>query len=1226
MPYLHMDLLGGFRAILDGTLLITFESNKVRALLTYLATESNRSHPRESLAALLWPDWPDRAAMSNLRYALSDLRKVIGDREAEPPFLFISREAIQFNPESDHALDVAEFSRLASAQEIEALQKAVSFYQGDFLDGFSVSEAAPFEDWTRLKSEQLRRCYLEALHRLGALLEIGGELEHALAYAHRLVDAEPLDESAQRRLMRLLALSGRRAEALVQYEACREVLTKELGAEPSGETARLHAQIQTGQLEAEVSAFRLTTPQKLPAILETYNESTPPVFVAREQELWQLNRLLEDVLDNKGRLSFVTGGAGRGKTALLHEFARQASEAHPDLLLAAGSCNPYSGVSDPYLPLRSVLRILMGNIELAGSTDMISRDQAFRLWQGLPCSLQALIEHGFYLIDTFLPGYELLRLAEARGVPTFELLQMVEQAASRSSKMVQEHLFEQYCAVLRALSREHPLLILLDDLQWADSASAGLLYHLGKRLEGSRILLLCAYRPEEIALGREGERHPLEKALAEFKRLYGDAWLDLAISDERGGRRFVDVFLDSEPNRLGESFRQQLFQHTEGHALFTTELLRAMQERGDLVKDQDRCWVEGAFLDWQSLPTRVEAVIAERIGWLEQGQREMLSIASVEGQDFTVQVIARVQQVNERQLLHALSEEMEKRHLLVREQGELHIMEQTLWRYRFAHTLYQQYLYNHLGGHERRLLHRSVAKVLEELYVEHANDIAPQLAYHWQQAKDTGKAMHYTLLAGLGALEAFANSVAEGYFRQVLEMEPTNEQRATALSGLGDALRREAKREEAAKVLRQGIDLYRHLGDLDGMARLYHHLSVMLFQENHLAAWNVCQEGLSRVGRAPDSPGLAYLLAETGRTALFLHNTAAEDFCRRAIEMAKRLGVVEVQAEATITLAMIIDLVYGLYKETIQMLEQIVPFCEMYGLKTSFARAHMNLGVWLNKNYLDAYSAYQHYLQAAKIFRQIGDVDAMFLSLDNVMDGYRNLGNLTTVESMAAEFLKQSNAPKERIAQFFEKKSGELLFFRGEWEQSREHHRAWVETYRTWHIFQAIAECNYFLAWDNIELHCLTGSGDLSEAEAALLENLEMREWIPASQTILVKVYSLQGRFAEAHALLFQLFGASPKFQLEAKANHALGERRWNRAAPATQSLINYLQSIGRRWEWARALIDLGDIYSQRNKPGDLERASDAYQQSLEMFSEMEAAGYIQVLHQRLEALRRKQD
>ncbi|HSF80661.1 MAG TPA: winged helix-turn-helix domain-containing protein, partial [Anaerolineales bacterium] len=113
MAHLEMEFLGLFRASLGENPLTEFESSKVRALLAYLAVEAQRPHSRERLAALLWPDWPESAARSNLRYALADLRKVIGDRTAKPPFLHISREAIQFNTGSEHWLDVTEFSSLS---------------------------------------------------------------------------------------------------------------------------------------------------------------------------------------------------------------------------------------------------------------------------------------------------------------------------------------------------------------------------------------------------------------------------------------------------------------------------------------------------------------------------------------------------------------------------------------------------------------------------------------------------------------------------------------------------------------------------------------------------------------------------------------------------------------------------------------------------------------------------------------------------------------------------------------------------------------------------------------------------------------------------------------------------------------------------------------------------------------------------------------------------------
>jgi len=116
-----------------------------------------------------------------------------------------------------------------------------------------------------------------------------------------------------------------------------------------------------------------------------------------------------------------------------------------------------------------------------------------------------------------------------------------------------------------------------------------------------------------VSLGRGGERHPLEPVLNELKRYLGDVWVDLAQTEKAEGRQFVDALLDSEPNRLGEGFRQALFRHTGGHPLFTIELLREMQERGDLIEDEGR-WVEGPTLNWGALPARVQGVIEERIG------------------------------------------------------------------------------------------------------------------------------------------------------------------------------------------------------------------------------------------------------------------------------------------------------------------------------------------------------------------------------------------------------------------------------------------------------------------------------------------------------------------------------------------------------------------------------------------------------------------------------------
>jgi DNA-binding SARP family transcriptional activator/tetratricopeptide (TPR) repeat protein len=1226
MSKLKLDFLGTFRAVLDSTPASGFESNKVRALLAYLVVEAQRPHSRETLAALLWPDWPDSAARSNLRYALADLRKTIRDQQADPPFLLISHDAIQFNLASDYCLDVAEIAALASntggEDEIERLGRALELYQGEFLEGFSVSDAAPFDDWARLKREQMHRAYQQGLHRLVEMLERSGELERALPYAWRQVEVEPLDEGAYRQVMHLLAHSGRGGEALAQYEVCRDILQKEFGAAPSAETTGLYEQIRSGELEALTPAINAGMVSQLPTF-RVEKGTERPVFVAREAELERLDALLQSVLVGSGRLAFITGEAGRGKTALMREFAHRACELTPDLLAVTGSCNPYSGVSDPYLPLRSALRMLMGNVELAQSSGMLTQAHLQRLWQAALQALQALLSYGSLLVDTFISGGELLTQVREMGIDQPVLQQFVEQAANRSSQLAQQHVFEQYCGVLRTLSRNHPLLIMLDDMQWSDAASAALLYDLVTRLEGGRILVLCAYRPEETMEESGGQRHPLEKALAELKRRFGDAWLDLAEGDASQGHGFVDAFVDSEPNRLDKEFRQQLFRHTQGHALFTIELLRAMQERGDLVRDADGFWLAGPELDMDSLPARVEAVIAERLGCLDEEQRQTLSIASAEGVDFSAQVVARVKRVEEHQLLHELSHELEKRHRLVSEQDELQSGQKSLSRYRFAHALYQQYLYRQLSRAERRLLHRATAQALEELYAGDEAEISPQLAYHWGQAKDADKTREYLILAGQTALAAYAITVGEGYFRQALELHPSDAQRVVLLGGLGEALRRSAEHAEAIQVLRQGVELCRRLDDLAGMADMYRRLSLVFWWVNIGDAWNNCQEGLVLLDGAPDSPELAGFLAEAGREAFFMYDAAeaaADELCRRAIAMAERVGDHKTQAEASITLAMCIENRGG-FEDSIRMLESVISFCEVHGLLESAARAHHNAGWGLVYCSIDVQAGFQHELRAAELSRSTGNSDMMFMCLHYVALAFVLLGNITSLESVLSEFLQASTTPEEQIRLFFENINHRLHYYRGEWTKALEYQRTSLLQLRNQKMLQDIAGMNKLLAMTYIELQRFADEGVLSEAEMVLVENLEFWNADIWAQVQLVAVYSLQNRFQEAHALLAEIDKAPDIFRLQAKTDLALAERCWDQAASAAQSLLKLMQSAGNRWYWARRLIDLGDIYSQREQPGDLERARATYQQSLDMFSEMEATGYIAVLHRRLQAL-----
>lgn len=256
MPQLRIFLLDSFQVTSGDERMLQFRSAKDRALLAYLAVEAGRPHSRDSLAALLWPETIDANARSNLRYTLSSLRRSIGDKDTDPPFLIVTPDAIQFNTASHAWVDVRELERgLAQGQLFDAgrAEAALAYFRGPFLAGFSLSGCPEFEDWLLLRREQINRQALEALGRLAGHYERRREYGRALAFARRQIEIEPWDEAAQRQAMRLLALSGQRAKALAQYETLRKVLREELNVEPEAETERLVEQIRQQTLRPDLS-------------------------------------------------------------------------------------------------------------------------------------------------------------------------------------------------------------------------------------------------------------------------------------------------------------------------------------------------------------------------------------------------------------------------------------------------------------------------------------------------------------------------------------------------------------------------------------------------------------------------------------------------------------------------------------------------------------------------------------------------------------------------------------------------------------------------------------------------------------------------------------------------------------------------------------------------------------------------------------------------------------
>ena len=737
-----------------------FRSWRTVALLGYLAIE-RRPMAREHLASLFWPDEAPGKGRSNLRRELYNLTKVL------PDCWQADSQTAEFFPSAETTVDIYMLLQLEAEGR---WQDAAELLGGEFLEGLNMGDILRFETWLLAERERWRaRSQAVLTHACNELIE-GGRHADALQYGRRILQNAPWNEEAHRKVMRLLVWTGQREAALMQFELCRKALAEELGIEPSRKTRDLHRQIQLRELEIPPTppAFMVESMAK--------RDSARPTFVARDRELAWLNGYLEAALAGQGQVVFITGGPGRGKTALMDAFARQALASYPDLLIARGNCDAYSGAGDAYSPFRDVMAMLTGDVEARWSAGTISSEHAQRLWKALPLVVQALQEHGPQLFNVLVPGAPLLTraaVAEPEGAPWLTQLQeRVQRLQGETADAEQARIYEQFTNVLRSVAEKQPLLLFLDDMQWVDAASVGFLFHAGRRLAdvSSRILIVCGYRPTEIVRDLRAGRHLLGKLLSEFKRTFGDVWLSLSWANETEGRRFVDNLIDSEPNRLAEGFRTALFQRTGGHPLFTVELLRAMREQGDLVGDSDGYLREGRQLDWQVLPARVEAVIEERIQRLEPELQEILTIASVEGEVFTAQVVAHVRDMGEGNLLRRLAQDLERRYRLVQEQEESQTGWGSIVHYRFGHALFQTYLYGRLGQAERRLLHRAVAASLEELFAGELDVMAVQLARHYDQAGDYANALRYFTLAADHAAGIYANDEAIGHYTRAISL------------------------------------------------------------------------------------------------------------------------------------------------------------------------------------------------------------------------------------------------------------------------------------------------------------------------------------------------------------------------------------------------------------------------------------------------------------------------
>ncbi|MEX0787483.1 MAG: AAA family ATPase [Anaerolineales bacterium] len=808
---LEIRVLGQCQIRLDGKP-VEIPSRPSQSLLAYLALHSGIAQRREKLAGMFWPEASDVRARNNLRYNLWQIRRALEAQGAEAAdHVLADKISVTLVAGEGIWVDAAEFSQpLPEDRNVDQLVQAASVYAGELLPGF-------YDEWVLLERDRLSAAYDQ---HMAVLLERLAEEDRWAAvfeWSERWISLGHGPEAAYRGLMRAHFALGDASGLSASYSRCREALLQHLGVEPSAQTVRLFRDLSqslappsvvTRPERSSLLTREAETASPWPRFLEEDSgEEETHKFAGRGLELRKLESMLTRALDGRGQVVSIMGEAGRGKTALVEEFTRRAEARWPNLLVVSGNCDLYTGAGDPYLPFREVLSNLSGDVEARWAAGSISQSRALRLWKASEGLAEVLAKEGPDLVGPFVPGHVVRgkkggseRAASPHGVSE------ARTATNGSDGPASPHrnrLFEEYTNVLRVLAERNPLLIVLEDVHWLDPSSADLLSHVLPGLVDRRALVVLTYRPEEIVSNPAGEEHPLAKVLVDLKQARGEFWIDLDQSEERAGRELVDAIVDLQPNTLEGEFRANLARVTGGHPLFVLELLQDLRERGDLTADASGSWTLAGRIDWKVTPARVEGVIEKRVGRLDRELREALIMASVQGEQFTAEAIARVQGVDERALVRRLTHELEGQHRLVREVAAERVGHRQLSQFRFRHILTQRYLYQRLGASERGYLHEAMGKALEDLYGGEVGLVAHRLARHFAEAGLDDKAALYLRRAGEQALQISAYQEAVGHLS-----------RARDLMQAAGKMKENAPRAALAELERLLGESYYGLGDL----------------------------------------------------------------------------------------------------------------------------------------------------------------------------------------------------------------------------------------------------------------------------------------------------------------------------------------------------------------------------------------------------------------------------
>jgi adenylate cyclase len=899
-------------------------------------------------------------------------------------------------------------------------------------------------------------------------------------------------------------------------------------------------------------------------------------LVDRTEEMNVLKEAVYRAVHGEGGLVFVHGEAGIGKTRLVRELGAYARSRGVQVLY--GRCPALfrmDGVP-PYILWKEVIKDYL---------EACTPEQLHRVI-------------GYYPAEV------------AKLVPEIsQTLRSIPQSFPISPEQEQNRLFEAVSQLITNISRETPLLVVLDDLQWTDPSSLLLLHYLARGVQRTPLLLLGAYRSSDI-----NDKHPLSPVLTELNR----ERLPQSISLKRMSLDDISEMIRQilEQDDVPTEFCKMVYEKTRGNPFFAEEVIKSLKEEEVIYREENKWKIKE--VSRIEFPETVKSVLKTRFARLDEECQSVLTFASFVGNDFTLEAMCALTGIEENKLLELIDKILKTGLIKEREVRGEGVCS-------FADILVRDVVYDEVSLLKRKKLHGVVGRALEKAYAKKIDEHFGELASHFLESGDKDKALDYFLKAGEKAQKVYANNEATSYFQSALalleEREGELPEKRRILERLGDIKRLVGEHDACLKYWNKALVLWNQLEEKESASRLYRKMANVLWEdmgdiekakENHEKALKILEAEHEKVELAGLYEDMAHMYYRTGDIpkALSLAN--------KALELAEKLNAYEVIASSCVSLGTIFSFSGDLKKAR---------ECHTRGLKIALdngymvtaSRAYNNLAIALPPE--EQEQALEYYEKGYELAKKIGEINHQSWIGVSLVVRYFGMGNMAKAMALAEDCValdtKAGNLPNLSLSK---SALGIGLVFVGDLDKGEQYLKealSLAQKLKQWQQEEGVYWFLGMMHFGNEEYHRALEFLEKANAvyDKAGVEYVKMKD-----SYLLIWTYVELGEIEKAENLL----GNLRKFALEAKDKELTAtvdavegmllraQKRWEESLQFFERSLRAFEALNaRRWNvypLARnVLYEYARVYLERNQEGDRERALDLLNQALEIFQKIGA-------------------